>query len=154
MKKLLPPSLMKQLLFIGLLFLAIAGCKKEANNKVSQQFNVKYNFDTSGEPSKITYTSIQEGKTITLINITTSPGVSNIYPAYKVQDYVKVGDYIKLEMSCSKQVIGYGIYVTQTKDGANGSITDRPMLGKAKIVNESGTYKAVLEHTFIADDFR
>lgn len=145
---------MKKLLLIGLLFIAITGCKKEGTNKTTSQIEVIYDFYPNGEPSTIVYTSIKDGKTITLNNVTTPLKGPNLYHSYKISDYVKPGDHIKLEMSCSKQVNGYKIYVNHVRDGGNGHTYESPLTGKATIVNTSGTYKAVLEKTFTEADFK
>lgn len=146
---------MKKLIY--LLFFVISslqiGCKKDNSNKISSQGNVNYSFNTNGEPSKITYTSVQEGKTITLTNITTTPGPSNIYPPYKVLDHVKVGDRVKLEMSCSKNIVNYGIYISHIKDLGNGVTNSLTIAASSNIILESGLYKVILEHTFTKSDF-
>jgi len=146
---------MKRLIYLlALPLVFIASCKKEESKKASSQLKVIYNFETIGEPSKIVYTSIKDGKTITLNNANTSPGASNVYPAYKISDDVKLGDHITLEMSCSKNMLGYSINITQVIDSGNGNTYERPIVGNPTKSNSGGIYKVTLDHTFTSDDFR
>lgn len=129
---------MKKLLLIALLGITLFSCKKDKETEDASLKTITYTFAPNGTNAQIIYLSNQQGKTI-------NAGFQSAL--FSVNDQVKPGDKIKLQMSTNSTITrSFEIRVTHN----NKSIITKG----GYETDGAGTKYIVLEKTLTASDFK
>lgn len=146
-------------MLIACIAIIAIGCKKDEINiaaKISDKTEVTYEFTTIGTKAQVTYTSVDENKTVVKDDIITKLKVGGLYYTYDATDHVKAGNSVQLKLVISKpDQVGYAIAIHYVKDLGNGSTVGRSVsIDSKKTTDSSGQITITADHIFTSEDFK